>query len=114
MSCTISGLEQTEKLFKELTDSQLRKVANEIGVIVENAMKANIAIDTGASQKSVKKSIRKCEEGIKVSISPQTEYYIFDEYGTSKDKSNVGKLYRAIESTKSKCIETAKEVIDKL
>ena len=109
---TITGIEQTESLFKELTDAQVRKVANEIGDIVVDAMSANIARDTGASQKSIKKQVRKSDEGIKVSISPHTHYYIFDEFGTSKVKNNIGKLYRAIESSKSECINTARELVE--
>ncbi len=107
---TITGIEQTESLFKELTDAQVRNVANKIGDIVVDAMSANIARDTGASQKSIKKQVRKSDGGIKVSISPHTRYYIFDEFGTSKVKNNIGKLYRAIESSKSECINTAKEL----
>ena len=109
---TITGIEKTESLFKELTDAQVRKVANEIGDIVVDAMSANIARDTGASQKSIKKQVRKSDGGIKVSISPHTHYYIFDEFGTSKVKNNIGKLYRAIESSKSECINTARELVE--
>lgn len=107
---TINGIEQTESLFKELTDAQVRKVANEIGDIVVDAMSANIAYDTGSSKKSIKKIVRKSDEGIKVSISPHTRYYIYDEFGTSKVKNNIGKLYRAIEGSKNECIDTAKEL----
>ena len=107
---TITGIEQTESLFKELTDAQVRNVANKIGDIVVDAMSANIARDTGASQKSIKKQVRKSDGGIKVSISPHTHYYIYDEFGTSKVKNNIGKLYRDIEGSKNECIDTAKEL----
>ena len=73
---TITGIEKTESLFKELTDAQ----------------------------------VRKSDGGIKVSISPHTHYYIYDEFGTSKVKNNIGKLYRAIEGSKNECIDTAKEL----
>ena len=83
-----------------------------IGDIVVDAMSANIARDTEKKKKSIKKQVRKSDGGIKVSISPHTHYYIFDEFGTSKVKNNIGKLYRAIESSKSECINTARELVE--
>lgn len=107
---SVTGIEEAESLLKELNDIQLRKIANQIGDIVVDSMKANIAVKSGASKASIKKKISKCDGGLKVSISPHTRYYIHDEFGTSKDKKNIGRLFRAIEGSKSQCINTAKEL----
>lgn len=111
MSCTVSGEDSVDSLFEEITDSQIRKVANDIGDIVAKEMKSSIAIDTGKSKSSVKKRVRVSEDGAIVTIKPTSYYYHYQEFGTSKDKSNIGKIAKAIESTKGKCIDTAKEVI---
>lgn len=111
MSCTISGLEETDKFFQEISDYELKKIANEIGDINVKAMQSSIATDTGKSKSSIKAKIKRVDGGIEVNIAPHTYYYGYQEWGTSKDKKNIGRLATAIESSKSQCFSIAEKVI---
>ena len=75
MSSTVVGFEDAMGLFKEIDDSEVRKALNEIGDKAVNSMKGAVAVDTGATRASIKKSIRKSDQGIKLNIRINKQYY---------------------------------------
>ena len=96
MSSTVVGFEDAMGLFKEIDDSEVKKALNEIGDKAVKLMKGAVAVDTGASRASIKKSIRKSDQGTKLNIKINKKYYLNKEYGTNKINSkNVQKVYKA-------------------
>ena len=75
MSSTVIGFEDAMGLFKEIDDSEVRNALNEIGDKAVNLMKGAVAVDTGATRGSIKKSIRKSDQGIKLNIKINKKYY---------------------------------------
>lgn len=107
----INGEAECMKLFEEISDYELKKVANKIGETVEKRMKSDIAVDTGNAQKSVKAYFKRISDGYDVTIYPSTRYYYYQEVGTSRFKGNIGRLSRAIADTRQECFDIAKEVV---
>lgn len=96
MSCTVIGFEDAMGLFKEIEDSELRKVLSDIGDKGTSVMKGAVAVDTGATKASIKKSIRKVDQGMKLTIRINKEYYLNQEFGTSRSNPrNVQRVYSA-------------------
>ena len=96
MSSTVVGFEDAMGLFKEIDDSEVRNALNEIGNKAVNLMKGAVAVDTGATKASIKKSIRKVDQGMKLTIRINKEYYLNQEFGTSRSNPrNVQRVYSA-------------------
>ena len=96
MSSTVIGFEDARWLFKEINDTEVKKALNEKVYKADNVMKVAIAVDTGATRASIKKSIRKSDQGIKLNIRINKQYYLNQEYGTSRSNpKNVQKVYKA-------------------
>ena len=77
-------------------------------------MKNNIAIDTSAAQKSIKKRVRKTAEGIKLTVRVGKRYYINQEYGSSTaDPSNIGKLSKALRGKDAEVIKALERLVKK-
>ena len=105
MSSTVIGFEDAMGLFKEIDDSEVKKALNEIGGKAVNLMKGAVAVDTGATRESVKKSIRKSDQGIKLNIKINKKYYLNQEYGTSRSNpKNVQKVYQATQGMDDEAI----------
>ena len=51
---SITGDQETLKLFKEVTEVEVKKVLNKIGDVVVDKMQSDIAVDTANAQKSIK------------------------------------------------------------
>ena len=110
---SITGDQETLKLFEEVTEVEVKKALNKIGDVVVDKMQADIAVDTANAQKSGKKHIKKLDGGWGVTVYPSTRYYYYQEVGTKKDKKNIGRLLGAIVDTQSECFEIAKEVLNR-
>ena len=110
---SITGDQETLKLFEEVTEVEAQKVLNKIGDVVVEKMQANIAVDTANAQKSVKKHLKRADGGWGVAIYPSTRYYYYQEVGTKYQKKNIGRLLGAIVDTQTECFEIAKEVLNR-
>lgn len=99
------------KLFEEVTEYEVKKALNKIGDVVVDEMKARIAVDTGNAQKSIKKYLKRYDNGWGVTVYPSTRYYYYQEIGTSRFKGNVGRLLSAIVDTRAECFDIAEEVL---
>ena len=110
---SITGDQETLKLFEEVTEVEVKKALNKIGDVVVEKMQSDIAVDTANAQKSIKKHLKRMDGGWGVAIYPSTRYYYYKEIGTSGFKGNVGRLLSAIVDTQAECFEIAKEVLNR-
>ena len=93
---SITGEQETFKLFDEVTEVEVKKVLNKIGDVVVDKMQSDIAVDTANAQKSVKKHLKRMDGGWGVAIYPSTRYYYYQEVGTKKgQKSNTRRCRRS-------------------
>ena len=109
----VHGAEQALKLFKEVTEVEVKKALNKIGDVVVDKMQSDIAVDTANAQKSIKKHLKRIDGGWGVAIYPSTRYYYYQEVGTKKDKKIIGLLLGAIVDTQAECFNIAKEVLNR-
>ena len=110
---SITGDQETLKLFEEVTEVEVKKALNKIGDVVVEKMQSDIAVDTANAQKSVKKHLKRMDGGWGVAIYPSTRYYYYQEVGTKKDKKTIGRLLDAIVDTRYECFEIAPEVLNR-
>ena len=107
----VHGAEQALKLFEEITEVEVKKVLNKIGDVVVDKMQSDIAVDTSNAQKSVKKHLKRLDDGWGVTVYPSTRYYYYQEVGTKYQKKNIGRLLSAIIDTQAECFRIAEEVL---
>ena len=110
---SITGDQEILKLFKEVTELEIKKALNKIGDVVVEKMQSDIAVDTATAQKSVKKHLKRLDGGWGVTVYPSTRYYYYQEVGTKYQKKNIGRLLGAIIDTQTECFEIAKEVLNR-
>ena len=110
----LEGFEDLTELFKdlEITEQEERAALNTIGNIVKEEIENNIPEDSGGMKKSVKKTIKRTDDGdLGVEVKIDKFYAKFQEFGTSQQKQNVGFFDRSINAVIDKAIEEAKKVI---
>ena len=85
---SITGDQETLKLFEEVTEVEVKKALNKIGDVVVEKMQSDIAVDTANAQKSVKKHLKRVDGGWGVAIYPSTRYYYYQEIGKQMCRLN--------------------------
>ena len=85
---SITGDQETLKLFKEVTEVEVNKALNKIADVVVDKMQADIAVDTANAQKSIKKHLKRMDGGWGVAIYPSTRYYYYQEIGKQMCRLN--------------------------
>ena len=85
---SITGDQETLKLFEEVTEVEVKKALNKIGDVVVEKMQSDIAVDTANAQKSVKKHLKRLDGGWGVAIYPSTRYYYYQEIGKQMCRLN--------------------------
>ena len=85
---SITGDQETLKLFEEVTEVEVKKALNKIGDVVVEKMQSDIAVDTANAQKSVKKHLKRMDGGWGVAIYPSTRYYYYQEIGKQMCRLN--------------------------
>ena len=85
---SITGDQETLKLFEEVTEVEVKKALNKIGDVVVEKMQSDIAVDTANAQKSVKKHLKRVDGGWGVAIYPSTRYYYYQEVGKQMCRLN--------------------------
>lgn len=85
---SITGDQETLKLFEEVTEVEIKKALNKIGDVVVEKMQSDIAVDTANAQKSVKKHLKRMDGGWGVAIYPSTRYYYYQEIGKQMCRLN--------------------------
>lgn len=109
---TVTGYENVISLFQEISDAEVRQVLNKAGSDIEKVMKNNIAIDTSTAQRSIKKSVKKTSEGLKLSVRVGERYYINQEYGTSRsDPKNIGRLSKALKGKDEEVLSALRKLV---
>ena len=85
---SITGDQETLKLFEEVTEVEVKKALNKIGDVVVEKMQSDIAVDTANAQKSIKKHLKRMDGGWGVAIYPSTRYYYYQEIGKQMCRLN--------------------------
>ena len=85
---SITGDQETLKLFEEVTEVEVKKALNKIGDVVVEKMQSDIAVDTANAQKSVRKHLKRVDGGWGVAIYPSTRYYYYQEIGKQMCRLN--------------------------
>ena len=112
MSSKVVGFEDAMGLFKEIDDSEVNKALNEIGDKAVTLMKGAVAVATGATRASIKKSSRKSDQGIKLNIRINKQYYLNQEYGTSRSNpKNVQRVYKATQGMDDEAIKILERLV---
>lgn len=95
----------------EIGDGKVKKALNTGGDEFKKAMETSIVVKTGKSKKSIKKSISRIDGDLVCKITIRRWYYGFDEWGTSKNKKNIGKVENAVSSITDKVFELVKKEV---
>lgn len=113
MEMRINGFEELAESMRDLEISeQKEKLAlRSAGDVFVKAFQDAVAEDSGASKRSIKRTISRADGMAVCRVYVGTWYYSFPEFGTSKDKSNVGRVERAIESCAEKAIQVATDIM---
>lgn len=96
----------------EISTSKKRKVLNQVGDVLVDGIEPHLPKRTGRYRKELAKHIRQLDEGLSVVVNSNAFYDIFEEFGTSKSKKNVGSFEKGVNSVADKAAEIAiKELI---
>ncbi len=102
----LEGFDELEKYIEDmtLTDSDKTKAMRAAITPIAEEVEKNTPVRTGALKKSIKTQVKK-EDMTTVGVVRMGEYYdIFQEFGTSQQKANVGFFERSINKTQDKAI----------
>ena len=99
-----------DKLFPEITDSDIKSALNDIAKDGKAQMSSAVAVDTGRAKKSVKKLNA---GGYKLSIFVSEDYYAYQEWGArTAALDNVGRVYSVAANIDEKAYQILKKLID--
>lgn len=111
------GFEELEKMLQEMTiteEDEKKAMRAAIKPIAEE-VKKNTPEDTGELKKSIRKQVKK--DGLAtVGIVRLGRFYdVFQEFGTSKSKKNVGFFEKSINKSKDEAVKVlGKELLEKV
>jgi HK97 gp10 family phage protein len=103
-------IEGIDDLFDELKDMEIsdakkKKALRDCGDILVDGIKPNLPKRSGKFRDSVKRRIVRLDVGLSVVVSSGKFYDVFQEYGTSQQKSNVGTFEKGVTSSQDKAVE---------
>jgi len=114
-SIEIEGFEELEEFLQNLTvtDSDEKKAMKLAIDVIANEVEKNTPERTG-KLKRIKKTVKKDGFGTVGTIKMGVFYDIFQEFGSSQQKKNIGFFERSVNNTKDKAIQVlTKELLDK-
>jgi HK97 gp10 family phage protein len=91
----------------EISDTKKKKALKAVGNVLIDGIEPNLPKKTGRYRKGLKQSIRQTEEGMSVIVTSNKFYDMFQEYGTSKQKANVGSFEKGVTQSADKAVQTA-------
>lgn len=113
----IEGFEELEEFLQGMTineSDERRAMRKAIEPIYEEVYSA-APEDKAKLKKSIKKQVKKDGFSTVGTIKLGAWYSMFNEFGTSRNKSHIGFFDRAVERTKDEAIEILKkELLDKV
>lgn len=99
----------------EISEQLERKTLNVMGDIALENIKENTPVgETGGLKNSFKKTVRKGENGFEVIVGSDKWYAGFVDWGTSKDRSNVYFMEKAVEEVEDEILDAALESLEVL
>lgn len=113
-SCHIEGFDSVLKLFEEINDIEVKKALNKIGDNGVRTIQGAMKEDTGESKRSVKKTVRRVDAGIKLTVKVNKDSYKNQEYGSTRSNpANVSKIYKAIKGFDLEALDILKKLVIK-
>lgn len=112
----ISGFDELIDYMKkcEISEQKEKKALKEAGETFKKSFDENIAVDTGNAKRSIKNTtVRNSDGDLCQRVYVNAFYEMFDEFGTSKSKKNVGRIERAIDSVENEALEKATNILIK-
>lgn len=97
----------------EISDTKKRKALRTVGDVLIKGIEPNLPKRTGGYRKELKKRITQTDEGMSVIVNSSKFYDIFQEFGTSQQKSNVGSFEKGVNQSADKAVETAIKELSK-
>jgi HK97 gp10 family phage protein len=97
----------------EISDAKKRRALKKCGDILIDGIEPSVPKRTGRLRKGLKKTIKKTDEGMSVIVSTSSFYDVFQEFGTSQDKSNVGFFEKAVRAKQSEAVSAVIEELSK-
>lgn len=110
---TITGLDELmEKISNmEISEQKERKALNIAGDIIMETVQDNSPNVTGATEKSIKKTITRYDGDLACKIEVKHWSKWFTEYGSSKNKKYIGWFSNSVNDAMPDVIDAIKEVI---
>lgn len=111
-SIEVEGMEELSDLFREmsLTEKDERKaLRNGIKIIADTIEKNTPHGPTGELAK-IKTGVRNTGLGMEAKAQSKAFYDVFQEFGTSQQKENVGYFENSVEDSKNEAIEEVAKV----
>ena len=100
-------IEEITKL--DISESKERKILKKCGETIKNKMEQGVPKRTGREERSIKTYIKNTDEGLVSITKTNVMYDLFNEWGTSKSKNNVGKVAKAIDEVKEELYKIVSE-----
>lgn len=89
----------------EISESRKRSALNNAGDILEEGIKPNLPRKSGKYQETTEKQIKRLDEGLSVIVKSKAWWDIFQEYGTSKQKKNIGSFEKGVNQSADKAVQ---------
>ena len=115
MAIEVKGLDKVLEQLKdvEIDEALESELLKECKVFLEE-IKANQTVRTGSQKKGWKGSIKRYEGKKAYVISNKNKFFVFEEYGTSFAKHNVGYIERSIDGKVEEVTEAMMRIIERL
>lgn len=97
----------------EISDIKKRRALRGAGEVLIKGIEPNLPKRTGGYRKELKQKIKQTDEGMSVIVSSSKFYDIFQEYGTSQQKANVGSFAKGVNQSADKAVETVVKELSK-
>lgn len=112
----IEGFEELEQILQDMTitDAQEKRAMKKaLEPIYEEVMR-NAPESTGNLKRQIKTSVKKEDFSTIGTVKLGAWYSLFNEFGTSRNKSHIGFFERSVNSTKDEAIKILTEELLKL
>lgn len=113
----IEGFDDFEELLQEMTitEADEKKAMKNAIKVIENEIVKNTPVETGNMAKKIKSTVKKENFATVGEVKLGAWYTIFEEFGTSQNKKNVGFAEKSIRNKENEAISIlSKELLDKV
>lgn len=113
----IEGVEELKKYLEnnEMSEQKERNILKKVGEIIKSEVEKNTPKKTGKLKKNVMVKIKKLYGGTSVIVDFNNNVFwdIFQEFGTSKQRKNIGFFSRSINNVEEEVLRVIKNEVYK-